>query len=528
MTKANVLSLTAALLACSALLGACHSLRATPEYKIVRAGDIGIEISVVDEQGAAVPFADVWLVTSLIPVKASQYTAGDDREVSFDYLAWLANRYRNVAEYASVQRPRILSPLPEHGYDQPFRILPTADPAGKTKTVIKYLVPRNVPVTIEAYALRYGYVPQKLRLQAARHEQHVGGTIVLRRDPGIRLSNSRYEKWFGEVRYDSKEDSPNHSDHPEPDRRKLIKAAQEAEANGDVQTAARIYAWVPLLHTTIQFRARSGRTLMTGFEREDELSARNLEILDKAHALDPANRYVQMKRVLLNPARDRKSLIADLEKLVSGGRDDLWPQVFIMLEKQYYLAGERDKARREFLWFRQSEPEYSSNKNAYLKIREARYISLARFKADYIVDGDINKRDRFRWQPMFYAIQAGRTDLFDYLVEMGAERRHTSWWFVQAIISGDVRMFRHLLNNRVAMAGVENANAEYFYKEVSRLLDTRDTKAGDALERQEIERAIEEHFRRARETARMVEPLHRLKKTRHREDLLFVSERIVF
>lgn len=483
------------LLASAALLGACSSLRATPEYKIVRAGDIGIEITVVDEQGAAVPFAEVWLVTSLIPVKASLYNAGDDRDVSFGYLAWLANRYRNVAEYASEQRPRILSPLPKHGYDTPFRILPTADPAGKTRTVIKYLVPRNVPVTIEAYALRYGYIPQRLRLQVPRHEQHVGGTIVLRRDPGIRLSNSRYEKWFGEVRYDRTEDSPNHSDHPEPDRRKLIKAAQEAEANGDVQTAARIYAWVPLLHTTIQFGGRSGRTLMTGFVREDELSARNLEILDKAHMLDPANRYIQMKRVLLKPARDRKSLIADLEKLVSGARDDLWPQVFIMLEKQYYLAGERDKARREFLWFRQSEPEHEYNKNGYVRVREARYISLARFKTDYIVDGDINKWDRYRNQPMFYAIQAGRTDLFDYLVKMGAERRHTSWWFVQAITSGDVRMLRHLLNNRVAMAGVQNANAEYFYKEVSRLRDQRDTQAGDVVERQEIEHAIGEHFR---------------------------------
>ncbi len=221
-------------------------------------------------------------------------------------------------------------------------------------------------------------------------------------------------------------------------------AANAAEMAGDFKSAAQIYSWVPFIPTVTTFDHTAGDTRASGYTREKENSIRNLEVLAKASMLDPHNRYIQMKRLLLQPPKERNKQIKLMERLIEGGTDGLWPAVFKHLEDTYHAIGEQEKAYRQFLWYRGYEPEDRSNQTDIYKMRRTRYVSLDEFRQEYLISGDPNQKDEFKHLPVFYAVRAGRIDLYDWLLQNGAMPPSYSL-LTWAIVSKNPEMVRRIL-----------------------------------------------------------------------------------
>lgn len=437
------------LLLASLALSGCASV---PEYKVVREGDIALEVEVVDVEGKPILAAEVWRVVN--PRLREPLSAKSARpDISFDYLDRVTQRYKDIPEFAGPGRPGFFEALERPTGNAFARSGPT-DHRGHAREVLKFDGARPDLVQIKISALHYGYLPGQIKFQVKKGETPPIQRIVLRRDPNIQVPITQYLRDFARIRYNSYGGSPDYKDDPEAYRNELITIAQTAAAAGDFKSAARIYSWIPFIPTVIKFDNTSNGIRVSGFERENETSNRNIEILKKAQSLDPSSTYIQMKLTLLQPPQAPREQVRVLEGLVNSNREAMWPSVFKLLENAYFVAGDREKAYQQLVWYRVYEPEDFRNQTSIYKSRRARYVSLSEFKQEYLIAGDPNKEDSFNTLPIYYAVQAGRVDLYDWLLKNGVATPLPGYVLIQAVFSKSPEMLRRILDTDPAITRI--------------------------------------------------------------------------
>lgn len=419
------------------VVGGCAT---PPEYKIARQHDIATRISVVDELGNPVFGAEIWRVATPPPGKICCTRDKNRPPLTQSYLERVAKRYGDVAEFARQSRPGFLEALPDSILWTEFGYLDPSDEKGKSGEIIKYERGRTGLVSVKYAAMSYGYFPAFAQTVISEGERTVQLEIVLKRNLAITLPSAPYWTQYQEIRrkfesYQWKEGEA------EPARATLIAAAENAANAGDNKIAAHIFSWIPYLPTATYFKDQT----MSGYIREDETSDRNIGLLEKAAYLDPDNRYVRMKLLLLRPSSKRTERIKQLEALAAGGREDMWPQVFAVLEDQYYFSGQKKKSYQEFLWFKAFEPEYYRNQKDHYKRRLARHITLDEFRNDYLIGNDPNRPDEYGREPIYYAVTSGRVDFYDWLLINGVSSPPPGYWLTQAIYSRNPQMLRRIL-----------------------------------------------------------------------------------
>lgn len=459
-----------------------------PEYMIARADDVAASILVVDTQGHPLEGAQVWRVVVPKPLQICCPQQPTDQSISLAYLDRVALRYGRVAEFAQSWRPGFLTATED--LEPAIAYLVPSNAQGMTGEIIKYELGRPVSVTVKYLALAYGYTPASAQAVLTR-DKNPSLRIVLTRESAIELPAAPYWKKYLEVR--RRFSGEYEEQDTEAARTELLAAAASAEAAGDVRIAARIYAWIPYLPTSIAIQQSGDEVRVSGYEREDETSPRNVAMLRRAMALDPNSRYLRMKLALLEPRADRSQRIRQLEDLESGGRDDLWPQVFLRLEDAYYAAGEKDKALQEFQWFKQWEPDARENQAEMYRERRVRYLSLGEFRKDYVSAGDV-RVSTIADDPIYYATQAGRVDLFDWLLANGAKRPLEYMVVVQSVQSKRPEMVRRMLELVGEIPGMEDMDLQREIDAVDEMLKHSD---GDHANLEEIRNMLVARHRSA-------------------------------
>lgn len=435
---------------CAAALAACVR---TPDYKRVDPGDVGVVLKVVDEHGEPVFCASVWRVAT--PRLEKLYYDEVKPQLSLGYVDRISRRYQYFPEFVNTYGPGE-GAIPWWNSDSSsvLTVLTPTDKAGATRDVLKVQVQRPKIIRIRYAALKYGYIPGKVELEARAGERFMHAKIVLRRNPAVHPVDAPYIRTFDSVRYRSSLSGSGGPNDMAPYRKELIKAAEQAEAAGDRKSAARMYSWVPFIRTLRYSSDTSGRYAIYGYRALTERDAPNMAMLRKAAALDPSNRYVQMKLLLLDPPHRLEARAKALEHLIAGGTDDLWPRVFLHLEETYYQLGEKRKAHHWFVWFHNREPDDLANQTDRYKERLARYVSLDEFRQRFLIGGDVNKKDEFLAPPIYYAVRAGRVDLYDWLLAHGVKKPLPSYMINQSIDSQNPAMLRRLLNTGPAVTGI--------------------------------------------------------------------------
>lgn len=473
------------LLLASLALSGCASV---PEYKIVREGDIALEVEVVDAEGKPILAAEVWRVVNP-RLRKPLFADSAPPDISFDYLDRVTQRYKHIPEFAGPSRPNFFEALEDSiSTGEAFNRVGPTDHRGHAREVMKFDGSRPDIVQIKVSALHYGYIPGQVKLLVKKGEAPPTQRIVLQRDPNIHVPTTQYLKDFSRIRYNSYGDSPDYKDNPETYRNELITAAQTAEAAGDFKSAARIYSWVPYVPTINNFDHSSSNTSVTGFGREDERSDRNVAILDKAYALDPENRYIRMKINLLRPPKDRAKRIAMLENLIKDDKDSLWPVVFHILKKEYFTNGNRDKAYSLLRWYKDFEPEDRFNQTDLYKMSLAKFVSLQEFQQDFLIAGDPNRKDKYGKLPIYYAVIAGRVDLYDWLLGNGVATPLPSHLTVQAVLSSNPQMVHRLLKTAPSITGINSTKS--FFVESKLINDFRKSPSSNQGDLDEIESSI--------------------------------------
>lgn len=421
---------------------ACTSV---PEYKVIREDDIPTKITVVDENGDGIKGVDVWRVANPSPKWNKTFMMEKTRQISLSYLKRIASRYKDVAEFATP--PGLFSPL-ENRLTPGFSVLDVTDKYGETGEIIKYNryeSERPDAVTVQYIALNYGYIPSIVQVNVYKGSTPTPLRITLHRNTEIELPTASYWMKFIDIRTKFRRER-RFSHDAEKARKELLALALKAEEAGNYIIAARIYCWIPYLPITKSINNSGGEAQISGYKREFENSERNITLLEKAMKLDPTNRYIKMKMLLLKPPLNQVDHIRALESLVKGGREDLWMMIYRRLEDAYYESGHKDKALKELYWFKKFAPDSWRNDARYFKVRKARYISLDEFKKDYLVNGDPNKKDIYGRKPIYYAIRSGQVMLFDWLVNNGLNKPLPNYALHQAEISKSPAMSQRVIN----------------------------------------------------------------------------------
>lgn len=469
-----------AILATFSLYG-CSS---TPEYKIAKKGDISVQVTVVDEADHPIMAAEVWRTATPLPWSKWDLNRGGTAPSS-EYIARISARYGGIAEFAHVPRPGFTDPIPTQ--TPGFLALDPTDSNGHTDEVIKYELGRTGQTDIGLSAMSYCYESAIVQKQVPENTQDLKVRIVLKRDPSCALPTAPYWKKYQEARW--KFSGKNWKEGmAEPVREELMANAKSAEDAGDKKAAARIYSWIPYLPTATYFSRTSGSIKASGYTREDEQSARNIELLEKAHQLDPENRYIQMKLLLIRPPVDRKNRIQALEKLIADGPDGLWPHMYIMLENSYYANGQNDKARQLFLSLKSIEPEYIHNQNDLEMVRRARYTTIQDFQRDYVTGNDPNKNDKYYKSAFYYAIRSGRVDLTEWLSTKSAQLPDFAPY--QAVCSRRPEMVAYVLQRFTRK--MSNAELSTYIKQIDDALEQR---FDDTEDLQKIRKMLEDSIK---------------------------------
>ncbi|MFZ6753266.1 hypothetical protein ACO0KY_07805 [Undibacterium sp. Dicai25W] len=429
---------------------------ATPEYLVVRERDAAIVIDVVDEQGHPVPFAEVWRVVTP-RVRPGLFPSTQGPDLSLEYLDRVAGRYRDVPEFAGSFRPGF---FPAHvdsiGSGRAFDTLTPTNEDGRTQEVLKYETVRPALIKAKYVALNFGFVPGFVSFDLHPGENTHSEKIVLKRDQSIKSPSAPYVYIFGRIRRDSDGNSDRYKDDPESYRNELIEAAKAAERAGDFTYAARIYSWVPYVPTVIKFENTTNGIRTAGFTREDERSQRNIDILNKAREIDPTSIYIQMKQLLLVPPQNNQERIKALEKLISKGKNQMWPGVFKALEAYYNAAGDKEHAYQMLKSYREFEPEDPVNQTDQYETRLTKYLSVKEFIQRHVAAGDPDQSDQYRHPPIYYAVRAGRVDIFDWLLEHGIKTPLPSYVLMQATLSRSPEMLRRVLGTDPAITGIKS------------------------------------------------------------------------
>jgi hypothetical protein len=421
---------------------------------------IPFKVRVVDEAGTPVSDVDVW---SLAVPGWADSKLGHDESSEFAYLDTITQAYRDYPEFTGV-RQLIYSKV----FTDDFRQWPTTEKDGSTEGVFAFdgaAKPSDV-LHVKLSALKYGYSPAQDSMDLRKGDRPVAKTLVLHRDMAIRIPDAPYAQAISRVHYDiSHQQSKGlvtfaeiaeEERQAEAARDGLIHAAQDAEAAGDGVFAARIYSWVHLVPVNAVTESTTADTRVQGYSREQESSPRNVALLHKAQALDPANRYVQMELLMQTPPTDASVYHSQTEILLRGGRADIWPNLMLQMERTYYLAHDLDDSRELFSWFRDNEPLDDRNHGNIFKMRLARYVSIKEFQKQFIIDGDVNKRDEHYSEPVLYVLNAGREDLLDWLMSHGQKTPLPGYTWCQMEVSRNPSLVTRIVQMPAATSGMDD------------------------------------------------------------------------
>jgi hypothetical protein len=418
----------------SAWTGESHASDATAA---IARPEVTVAIEVVDDQGAAVPAAEVWRVS--IPGPGESWGLDIRTDFSLSFLDRVAARFADVPEFTRKSPPDFFSAFDNFGRSN-FRQLAPTDPNGQTTETLFFSSERPLPLTLKYYALEYGYVPAAVQVETTVGTNPRPQKLILYRDPRIVLPKGKYWKRFLAI-----ESAPwclgkslPLSDKCIADirtaRTALAEITRDAETAGDRKSASRILAWTafaPDLSTNDRF------ILITGEGAVDAHSQQSLDALAKAVELDPDNRFARMALLLEQPPANRGDHIHALAALTTAGCKGLWPEIYRRLENEYLADGQRDKAKQTFEEQRACEPEANENRALGLKYEQARYDSLDEFRKDFIPDGNPDYRDTHGGTPLGYAVRSGRVELLEWLLRLGATRPTTHLAF-DALLNGAI------------------------------------------------------------------------------------------
>jgi hypothetical protein len=408
-----------------------------------------VTVSVVDEAGKPAPFVEVWRLLTPIPTAPASWTRRPRYELPLAYLDRALERFKAVPEFAGPTAMggtvlgALADPILTGGQ---FACLDPADERGATSETIEVDAGLKGKLVIRYAALGLGYLPTRVERSLDPSDRHLSVKLVVRLDAASPWP-SAWAHAFGRLRLEATMGSPSFRGEArmEACREEMLALAAKAEAAGEKAVAARIYAWIPLIPTRMDFdRVSPSGTRTRGYTREDELSERNLALLKKACALDPDNRCLRMKHLLFFPPAEAAERARQMEALLAGG-DDLWPLFYVVLEDLYWRLGRDEEAKRVFERYERSDPLDPQNWPEHRRRREVRYLSLDAFHEGYLVEGDVNRADVYNTTPMLYAVRAGRVDLFDWLLAHGAKTPLAAEVGVQSLLSYRPAMVRRLL-----------------------------------------------------------------------------------
>ena len=241
--------------------------------------DINVALTVVDEQGKAIPYATVWGYVT--PRSRSNSINGDD-------LWRLTMRYRSSFEFATPYN-RIVPSL---------NVMPMGGGDGRASFKIDYEFlegrgnKRPAALQVGFTVMKNGYMPARVDF-SVRQESRLSAEIVLKRDPEREPEMQPYMQEYERVRYELSDPLRNEtlrsSAHEQIAvlRASLVSAAQQAIAAGDESAAARIYTRLIYAPSTMMYEGR-----VTGWSQEEPTSDESLRYLSKAYSLAPGDPYI--------------------------------------------------------------------------------------------------------------------------------------------------------------------------------------------------------------------------------------------
>lgn len=275
----------------------------TPAWISFAVADVlTVKLSMVDDQGAPVPYATVGSIW--IPFgEQSFYTLRPEdmwRTLNRNPTAW---EYWN--SYLAPLRNLLFSGL--------------TDKSGVLTEALDYtdaLPRRSRPSewTVAYAAYRQGYEPAQAQVTAQQSDKEVQVRLVLRRAKDYRTQDPAPLRTLYEVRREISDRRANehitreNQQRLEGLRKRLEQAAEEAIGSGDRKTAAAIYYWVAHLP---EITGSNGR--LSGYAQTNVESTRNIAAMEKSASFDPDNIFVQAtwlgrQAVLINRANQRGQL----------------------------------------------------------------------------------------------------------------------------------------------------------------------------------------------------------------------------
>lgn len=241
---------------------------------------VTVDIAVVDESGAPVPYASVWSFHDPCT------NAKDRRSLCLNSadLSALAHRLRDSFEFVQFGlRPLPMLLVPRGGDSKGvFGEQLRSDSLASESSA-------NGAVRIGYIFLKRGYQPALVEFEAKEVHSKFSATVVLKRDPAQPRSSAPYVEAFERLRYELSDAAANAEMTPANQARLqriragLERVVQQALAAGDKPAAARAYgrlAWMPAL-TVVDGR-------IVGFDQ----AKFDQDALSRAAALDPENPFL--------------------------------------------------------------------------------------------------------------------------------------------------------------------------------------------------------------------------------------------
>ncbi|GAA6129672.1 hypothetical protein [Halopseudomonas sabulinigri] len=336
--------------------------------------DISVALTVVDEQGKAIPYPTVW--GYVLPRSKPESINGED-------LWRLTMRYRSSFEFATAYNRIIPSLL----------VMPMGNSDGKASFKVDYEFlegrgnKRPAALQVGFTVMKNGYLPARAYFSVGR-ESRLSADVVLKRDPEHKPEMQPYIQEYERVRYELSDPNRNetlrstaHKDTAEL-RQSLLSAAKQAMNAGDDSAAARIYTRLIYAPSTMIYNGQ-----VTGWAQQEPRSDESLSYLKEAYRLAPDNIYIaatyvntmayeEFKVPGSGPLSKRSDevrvafsiFLTELDDLLLKNKKQVWPG-FLWEQANWHdyhgAAGERQVALDLLEQLYEDEPKYMGREEMF-------------------------------------------------------------------------------------------------------------------------------------------------------------------
>lgn len=318
-----------------------------------RAGlvDLRYQISVVDRDGKAVPYATIW----------SAVRTADEPQISEASMQRSIARFRDDGDYSYFDSV----PAPE-------AMVYRTDAKGKRSILFDNASqPPEGPFTITVAIQRRGFLPQVRSMSVDEMaNKPLDFRFILVRDQ--RASTNPALEQFDTIRgrINDAWETASPKDKlalMKPLQEEARKLAESLVADGKTDDAAVVYFGLAHLPSIDSENDDDGQTRVTGYTSGfDSASERNVEDLETAIRLGsgrPYLSYLAVARPLnsqgvhLSPPELRRAYVAYAQSAIAKGDPGFWPGAFISLWQAQAAEGDFPGACRTLNKFKEFEPE---------------------------------------------------------------------------------------------------------------------------------------------------------------------------